>query len=185
MRAFISLDLPEHCLDPLTAMISGLRAGRPVPRENIHLTLSFLGDQPEEPLEELHHRLEALRLPGFALEIGGLDGFGPDKARMLAAVVAPSEPLVTLQKEVEKQARAVGMRPEKRAFRPHITLVRFSRTQGPADMASLSNFLENPPTVSIPPVPVHSFSLQCSTLSHAGARYETLAAYPLAGAYSG
>lgn len=179
MRAFLSLDLPEEVRDPLARMIGGLRAGHPVPRENLHITLVFLGDQPEERLEELHAALEPLRLPAPDLRFGGLDGFGPGKARMLAALVEPVPALVTLQAEVERRARKVGMSPERRAFRPHVTLVRFRRSSGPGEEAALHAFLAQPPVVSVPAARAHSFSLQASTLSPDGARYDTLASYPL------
>lgn len=179
MRAFLSLDLPEACLDALVARIGGLRAGRRVPPENLHLTLSFLDDQPEEALEELHVALEALSLPAVPLHFGGLEWFGPGHARMLAVVVEPVADLITLQSEVERQARKHGLRPEKRPFRPHVTLVRFRAKMSAEDQGALATFLAAPPVVEGPDALATSFSLQGSALTHAGARYQALAIYPL------
>ncbi len=179
MRSFLSLDLPETCLEPLMARIGGLRAGRRVPDENLHITLSFLDDQPEESLEDLHGALEALSMPAVPLHFGGLEWFGPGKARMLAALVEPVEELVTLQAEVERQARKLGMRPEKRPFRPHVTLVRFRAKMSEEEQGALSAVLAAPPVVDGPEALATSFSLQGSTLTHGGARYEALAVYPL------
>lgn len=179
MRAFLSLDLPEDLRDPLGAMIGGLRAGRAVPRENLHITLSFLGEQPEDRLQELHGALEPLRLPAPDLRIGGLDWFGPSKARVLAAIVEPVPELVRLHAEVDRRARKLGIRPERRPFRPHVTLVRFRRQMPPDAVAALHRFLADPPLVRVPVQPATGVSLQASTLSPDGARYDTLAAYPL------
>lgn len=179
MRTFISLDLPDACLDPLLRMTGGLRAGRAVPRENLHLTLVFLGDQPDDMLEELHMQLTELRLPGPDLRFGGIDLFGPGKARMLAALVEPVPELVALQAAVERSARRVGMAPERRAFRPHVTLLRFGRRVSAAEEAALHGFLAAPPVVELPATRATSVSLQGSTRTEAGARYQTLAAYPL------
>lgn len=179
MRCFLSLDLPDSCRDPLLSMIGGLRVGRAVPWDNLHITLSFLDDQPEEALEELHALLEPLRLPAPDLRFAGLDFFGPGKARMLAALVEPDPRLISLQAELDRLARRAGIQPERRAFRPHVTLVRFRRAVAPAEEAALQGFLAAPPVVEIAPVHPSSFSLQGSTLTPEGARYETLAAYPL------
>lgn len=179
MRSFISLDLPESCLDPLERRIGGLRAGRPVPRDNLHLTLAFLGDQPGEALEELHAELEMLRLPGPELNFGGLGWIGPGKVQSLAVEVEPVADLLALQAEVARRARRLGMAVERRPFRPHVTLVRFRRHISPGEEDALHIFLANPPVVTDAPCRAVSFSLQCSTLSGAGARYETLASYPL------
>ena len=179
MRAFVSLDLPEPVRAPLGRMIGGLKAGRPVPLENLHITLCFLGDQPEEALEELHNALEPLRLTAPELRFGGIDWFGPGKARTLAALVEPVPELVRLQQEVARQARKQGMPPERRPFRPHVTLVRFRRHITLGEEAALRTFLASPPVVDVPNCRATGFSLQASTLTPGGARYETLAAYPL------
>ncbi|TBX24653.1 RNA 2',3'-cyclic phosphodiesterase [Nioella sediminis] len=179
MRSFLSLDLPDTCRDPLLRMVGGLKAGRVVPWENLHVTLSFLDDQSEERLEELHMALEPLRLPAPELRFAGIDWFGPGKARMLAALVEPVPALVALQAEVERMARRVGMQPERRAFRPHVTLVRFGRHMSEGEAAALQSFLTAPPVVEVPTARATSFSLQGSTLTDQGARYEALAVYPL------
>ncbi|PIV76033.1 MAG: RNA 2',3'-cyclic phosphodiesterase [Rhodobacteraceae bacterium CG17_big_fil_post_rev_8_21_14_2_50_65_11] len=180
MRAFLSLDVPEDLRNPLCAMIGGLRAGRAVPRETLHLTLSFLGDPSEEQLEELHGTLETLHAPAPELRVGGLDWFGPGTARILAAIVEPVPELVSLQAEVERRARKLGLTPERRPFRPHVTLVRFRRQIPPEESAALRRFLANPPLVRVPVQRAPEVSLQASTLSKDGARYDTLAAYTLA-----
>ena len=179
MRAFLSLDLPEDLRDPLAAMIGGLRAGRAVPRENLHLTLSFLGDQPEARLEDLHGALETLQAPAPELRVGGVDWFGPSKAQVLAAVVEKVPELVSLQAEVERRARKLGLTPERRPFRPHVTLVRFRRQMPPGEVDALHRFLANPPLVRVPVLRAAGVSLQVSTLAADGARYDTLAAYAL------
>ena len=171
MRAFLSLDVPEDLRNPLCAMIGGLRAGRAVPRETLHLTLSFLGDPSEEQLEELHGTLETLHAPAPELRVGGLDWFGPGTARILAAIVEPVPELVSLQAEVERRARKLGLTPERRPFRPQIP---------PEESAALRRFLANPPLVRVPVQRAPEVSLQASTLSKDGARYDTLAAYTLA-----
>jgi len=48
------------------------------------------------------------------------------------------------------------------------------------EAAALQSFLSAPPVVDVPVTCATSFSLQGSTLTEQGARYEALAVYPLA-----
>jgi 2'-5' RNA ligase len=105
--------------------------------------------------------------------------FGPGKARMLAAMLEPVPELMAVQAEVERMARRVGMQPERRVFRPHVTLVRFGRHMSEGEAAALQSFLSAPPVVDVPVTRASSFSLRGSTLTDQGARYEALAVYPL------
>jgi 2'-5' RNA ligase len=45
MRVFVAIDLPDEVRRELETLQNALPVGRPVPAENLHLTLSFLGDQ--------------------------------------------------------------------------------------------------------------------------------------------
>ncbi|HJR19354.1 MAG TPA: RNA 2',3'-cyclic phosphodiesterase, partial [Actinomycetota bacterium] len=62
MRLFVAVDLPATVKDELDRLIAALRPSIPdakwVPRDNIHLTLSFLGEVGDERVEPI---VEALR----------------------------------------------------------------------------------------------------------------------------
>jgi len=61
MRAFLALDIPENTVAALTRLQTAIPFGRPVPEDNLHLTLAFLDDAPEAELEDLHELLTGLR----------------------------------------------------------------------------------------------------------------------------
>ena len=64
MRCFLGLALPDPVLDLLERLQEDIPVGRLVPCENLHITLSFLEDQPEARLEALHQEeASLLRLP--------------------------------------------------------------------------------------------------------------------------
>ena len=63
MRAFLALDIPDDVAAALIRLQSGIPFGRPVPEENLHLTLAFFEDAPDHGLEALHEMLSALRMP--------------------------------------------------------------------------------------------------------------------------
>ncbi|MFC3117545.1 2'-5' RNA ligase family protein [Jhaorihella thermophila] len=74
MRAFLAIGLPDAAVRDIRRLQARLPVGRAVPRDNLHLTLAFLDDQPEEALEALDAELQALRAPGFDLRLSGLGG---------------------------------------------------------------------------------------------------------------
>ena len=52
-RSFVALTLPDPTLDLIERFQDEIPMGRLMLRETLHLTLAFLGDQPDEMLEEL------------------------------------------------------------------------------------------------------------------------------------
>lgn len=69
MRAFIAINVPEFVNDTLAELQSILRTGKPVRSEQIHLTLVFMDEQPDELIEEAHHALEQLHMPKFEVKL--------------------------------------------------------------------------------------------------------------------
>jgi 2'-5' RNA ligase len=76
MRAFLALPIPVATLDALVAAQSRLAVGRPVPEENMHLTLAFLGEVSAGSLEELDDILSRHRCRPRTVNFGGLGTFG-------------------------------------------------------------------------------------------------------------
>lgn len=177
MRAFVAIDLPEEVSGALERLQAVLPVGRPVPPENLHLTLAFLGEQPEDALEELNFELEAIRQPPFELRFDGLGAFGGDRPRVLFADVAPNPALSGLRRRVVKALRRAGIAPSKERFHPHVTLARFGERAAPEVAARLRRFVAETSADTVPGFPVTGFGLYASTLRPTGARHELLARY--------
>ena len=103
--------------------------------EDLHLTLHYLGDTPQEDIGALSEMLDEVAEAHAPFEVAyrGLGAF-PDAGRPRVAWVGvedpeggPSEPLAALQKALGRALREVGYRPERRAFHPHVTLARVHR----------------------------------------------------------
>lgn len=87
----------------------------------LHLTLHFLGSQPRALVPDLADAL-ALPFTPFDLDFGH-----PDVWRHGSAVLEPSsvpEPLLALHGAIGVALRSVGIAPEARPFRPHVTMAR-------------------------------------------------------------
>jgi len=93
-----------------------------IPLEKLHITTKFIGEWPEERLDELKRALASVKAPApVDIVIRGLGRL----PRVLYAAVEPNEALTALAAATE---RAVGVSQEDRAchriYRAHITLAR-------------------------------------------------------------
>ena len=179
MRAFVAIALPDPVRDALEVLQHDLPAGRPVPEENLHLTLAFLGDQPEWLLAEGHQALAAIRAPAFPLELAGVDSFGGPHPRGVFATVAACAPLAALERRVTGALRRAGLDFPRQRFRPHVTLARFSGALPAHALPRVAEFLGRNARFRSEVFVVEHFALYRSTLSRAGAEYDALARYAL------
>lgn len=142
-----------------------LRSGRPVPVENFHLTLLFLGAVSVAQIAEICTAAAKVRVPGVALKVAldRLDVWRRAGALVLAAEQAPP-PLLRLVYALEQAMLPFGFEDAPKEFRPHLTLMR--------------DYREPVPESVTPP----EFVLQADRFvlfeSHKG-RYRALAEWPL------
>lgn len=177
IRAFLALPVPEDITQRLGAAQSRLRLPRPVPRENFHLTLAFLGAVPEPVLEDLHLVLEGLRLFPALLRLDGLGVFGGNEPESIHARIAGDARLLADQKKVAQAARALDIEIPARKFVPHVTLGRFRR--GEAQPDSLAAAIEGVGALTSDLWLAEEMVLYRSTLRDDGPIYDALARYPL------
>jgi 2'-5' RNA ligase len=128
MRLFVALDLPWPLRDRLAGLSTGIMGARWVPRENLHLTLRFIGDVPNWRAEEVDLALHGIRGRGFPLVLRGVGLF--EKAGRVTALwagVERSSALEHLQAKIETALQRAGLEPERRRFIPHVTLARLDQ----------------------------------------------------------
>ena len=178
MRAFVGTPVPEPWIAPLVRAQGAIPGGRPVDADDLHVTLAFLDDQPEDRLDALHEALEARPLPRAMLTPLAYAAFGQDRARLVALDLAPDPGLAALRDRVRACARSAGIDLPRARFRPHVTLLRFGAT-APPDAARMPRALAGLGTPGMPPAPAASCVLWSSALTPDGPHYEALATYPL------
>jgi 2'-5' RNA ligase len=124
-RLFVGLELPDSCRETLTLINPGLKGVRWIPAEQMHLTMSFLGDVEAEAEARLHEALSEVHVPPFFLPIRGVGTFGGQRPTVLWAGVGKGHPhLFALHKHVQDAVFRAGLEPDLRSFHPHITLAR-------------------------------------------------------------
>lgn len=177
IRAFAALALPEAVRFDLMLVQSGLPLPRPIPPENLHVTLVFLGELPEPMLADVDAAFTRVRAAPFELALAGLGMFGGAKARSVHAEIAPSPALHQLQAKVETAARGAGVGLAGRRYAPHVTLARLSARF--AERPRLEAAVATRFAYRSDPFAVEDFRLYRSWLSPNGSSYAELARYPL------
>jgi 2'-5' RNA ligase len=183
VRLFLGVFPDANTQLRLVAALERLRQGelssfalRWSPEEQLHITLRFLGERDESFLSELQQRLpEFLRSEQhFRIELDGLGAFArPERARVLfAETKRGAAELRALEARLSEHLLELDVEPESRDFHPHLTLARARR-------AALH--LPDLRHLPFPALDWHcdALRLMCSHLEASGARYETLAEFPL------
>lgn len=176
-RLFVAIDLPERVRDDIVAMVDRhLTAARWVPREQLHLTLRFIGDADDMMLRTIKGGLDRLRGGTFPLSLKGVGHFPPrGEPRVIWVGVEDSEELNSLQRAIEGEMVKAGVEADRRRFSPHITIARL-RDCPTAQIARLEGKHRQ---FSAGPFPVEEFYLYSSILNRDGAIHRREAAYRL------
>lgn len=179
VRAFFAVPFPEPVRAALRELTAVLRtrprgdAVRWVRPENVHLTLRFLGNVPTQEVPSLEEAARAALAdaPAFAVKLGPPHPFpSPRRPRVVALDALPEEPLALLAERLEAAVTGLGLAPEPRRFRAHVTLGRLRGRRLPALDGPLPEAGE---------LPVAEVVLYRSDPQPDGARYARLATLPL------
>ena len=183
MRLFTGIALPKEIIDHLTRLLEHLRStahARWSPAYNLHITTKFIGEWPEERLPELTSALTALPVPGaFTVNIRGFGWLpNPHNPRILFVGVHAPESLLTLARETDTALNRIGIAPEDRPFKPHLTLARIKDATAP--LHGLKRAIADLKTDDFGAFTADRFHLYLSTPGPASSIYTQLAEFPLA-----
>jgi RNA 2',3'-cyclic 3'-phosphodiesterase len=161
------------------AAADGAAAGRALAGADLHVTLCFLGAVAEPELAGLLQRAAGIEVAAFELEFVRLEWWR--QSRVLAATVAHVPPEGEgLAAALAAAAREVGLTPDPRAWRPHMTLLRGAAAGAAAPAAANAPL---PLPLRMPATRFYlaqSQGLGAQVCSNAAApRYATLASWPL------
>jgi 2'-5' RNA ligase len=179
VRLFFAIELPRAVQNVLGGIAGTSSDYRWVDPKLMHLTLAFLGEQPEDQL----HVLEAIGLTcaasqrGGSLRLGEAGSFGAKRAPRVLWVDVGGDltALLSLQRDLDTRLRDAGFSLEDREYRAHITLARRRETAhggAPADW---------PPDVEHAAFGLEQLTLMQSRLSPRGPTYIPLFQFPLGG----
>lgn len=176
-RLFVGLGLPDIARQSLALLCNGLPGAKWVDPDEMHIGLRFIGEVDGGTAQDLDAALSRVSAPDFQLTLSGIDCFAhAGRVRVLWAGVGKEPLLVHLREKVESAIVRSGLDPDRRKFKPHVTLARFKN----GGSERLGGYLQRHSRFASPPFPVSGFTLYRSHLGSRGAHYERLAEYELA-----
>ena len=175
IRLFVAIELSGDLRARLVGLGGGIPGARWLTVEQMHLTLCFIGEVDGALARDVEAALLGVRARPFDVTLAGVAAFGHPKApRTLVVDVARCPELMRLRDAVERATVEAGLGPERRKFRPHVTL---ARLRNPA-RRRLDAFLAGHGDFLAPAFTVRRFALISSHLSSTGASYQVEQDYP-------
>jgi 2'-5' RNA ligase len=187
MRLFFAAEFDLSLRNAVSDAIARARIADPpwrwVARENIHVTLKFLGDTSEEIVPELVEAVAGVcsATAPFDIVLGGLGGF-PNMKRprvLFYEVTSGERELVALARMIDTALwEGLSIPREERPFKAHATVARIKTPISP-DVASR---LEKAPSVERGFQRLEKVTLMESELRREGAIYRPVKGIALSGA---
>ena len=133
IRSFLAFELPPEIREKIGAVSRELQKTRMPVRwvkvENIHLTMIFLGSVNEDAIDEIKEKVHLVvnRFSTIRTRLNGVGVFPHwKKPRVIwVGLNGEIETLSNLRDHLQSERKALGLREEKRPFRPHLTIGRF------------------------------------------------------------
>jgi 2'-5' RNA ligase len=187
LRLFVACEVPDDVKEALGETITSLRkksgpAVRWIKPEGIHVTLKFLGEVPVKKLPAVKLAIQEAVVghSPFELEFSNIGTFGGREGLriMWVGIAGDVLRLEALVRAVNAALAVVGFEPERRPYRPHLTLGRVRDEIGTRQRAEIEVAVGK---TDVPGVNwrTSQVSLMRSRLGPGGASYEVLATFPL------
>ena len=142
------------------------KVSRYVPAHNLHLTLHFIGNVPEDRVICMQEQATAVSAKPFEITLDNLGFFKKPRVSWFGCSMIPEE-LRLLHRRLGEKLANCGFQAEQRRYNPHVTIAR-KQLRGPTES-------------TVPPMTwaVSEFVLIESVAVDGGVRYEVLSRYPL------
>ncbi|MEM5947509.1 RNA 2',3'-cyclic phosphodiesterase [Spirochaetia bacterium 38H-sp] len=173
LRLFFAFDLDDEFKEKLYKYQKSLDTDtfRPLKKENLHITLAFLGDIEEERISALSDILFYLDFPDKIILTAKKTIFFPSYKRPSAVAIEvgnPDKNIYIMEKALRKELAIDGFIVDGRKYRPHITVAYIRRGTAVSSDMKIPDFSHSG---RFSPV---SVSLISSQLAKGGSIFTTL-----------
>ncbi|HVI10419.1 MAG TPA: RNA 2',3'-cyclic phosphodiesterase [Candidatus Binatia bacterium] len=194
MRLFVALDIDDPIRRRIADFMQINRAHSPDARwvrpESLHITLKFIGEQPESALEKITQMLNTTSADAIDLNFRGFGFFPtPRSPRVFWIGVESGSNLAALAKTIDAKLGTFGAAKEDHPYNPHLTLARAAGGSGSprrqktdrlnSRFQLLQEKLSSQPAPEFGTMTAREFFLYQSRLSPGGSQYSKLAGFAL------
>ena len=178
IRCFFAIDIEDKStLEKITVVQKRLQETganlKVVSPENIHITLKFVGEVPSDFVDRMINFLREIKFSPFKAELRDVGCF-PSLKRINVIWVGIGEGnigLMTIFQSLESRMRQLGLKPERRGFSPHITIM---RVRSDRNRDKLAEIVEEVSNTFFGVFEVTNFRLKKSVLKPSGPTYSTI-----------
>jgi 2'-5' RNA ligase len=194
MRIFVALDLDPAIRERIHKFVEEISTMAPDARwisaESLHVTLKFIGEQPDAAVSQIEASLQSIKAEPFQVSFSGTGFFPtPRAARVFWIGIQAENALTGLANTIDESLARIGIPKEDRAFSPHLTLARTRGGSGAPrrrkddksnrQFTKLQEFLAAPPAPDFGTMTAREFFLFRSQLSSKGSQYTKIARFGL------
>jgi RNA 2',3'-cyclic 3'-phosphodiesterase len=194
MRLFVALDIADEIRERIGRYVEGVQNFAPearwVKKESLHITLKFIGEQPETAMESIKQALSTVAGRGTEITFRGYGYFPTVKsARVFWIGMEAGPELASLAAEIDEKLAPLGVPREQRKFSPHLTLARSAgasgsprRLKGDRVTGTFDRLQQKLAALGTPEfgsMTARKFWLYRSQLSPKGSKYTKLEQFPL------
>jgi 2'-5' RNA ligase len=170
LRLFIAIPLSEKVIGRIGRLkkelaVEGVNF---VERENMHLTLKFLGDVAYSRMGAVENKLRDIRLKRFRIKVNGVGVFPNESYVRVVWVGCNSDELNGIAKKINESLSDMFPKEE---FTAHVTIARVKKH------ADLRTFLSSHRNDDFGEFEFSGFELRSSELTKAGPVYSTVARF--------
>lgn len=194
MRLFVALDIDDNIGKRIGRFLDGVREFAPDARwvraESLHVTLKFIGEQPDAQVDAIKAALQTIEADSFEMNVRSY-GFFPTVRlpRVFWIGIEAGAKLKSLAATVDSCLIPLSIPKEEHAFSPHLTLARSAGGSGAPHpkkpdqpnlrFQRLQEKLTALPVLEFGTMAAREFFLYQSQLSRGGSKYTKLAGFPL------
>jgi 2'-5' RNA ligase len=186
MRAFIAIQCPDKLKDGVMEFqkkIENIGKLKTVERENIHMTLKFLGDVDEDKLDEIIRILDSIAKDDknrkFKINLFSAGVFpNLDYIKVVwVGVSGGSGEILSLQQQIDEKLAPLKFKKEK-DFHPHFTVARV-KFLSPQEKKEIRQVLSENSKINFGEFEFESFELMKSELTREGPIYSIVKKFEL------